>query len=259
MNFFRSVLFLCFFLTGHVLAGPCDANCSGATRGFLNFLLGAPRFIVAKFGNRRTLQQDEVGSEKMGTDIAPECLEASYDLGIVVAGHIYATATPVVPDTTSCPILVFDATWNIDADTGEPVGEARKNVRAIYNEGAQAELNAVRYLLDMTVSLDDLAHAYDVAEVQDIPEQGYDIIVNNCAGFVIDFFSHLDIDVTDDEGMIQYTVDELMLTADYIMNLVRNSENIDLLNLDTPAGVHDGSIPDREVVDALVRNYVENN
>ena len=58
--------------------------------------------------------------------------------------------------------------------------------------------------------------------------------------------------------MIQYTVDELMLTADYIINLVRNSENIDLLNLDTP-GVHDGSIPDREVVDALVRNYVENN
>lgn len=213
---------------------------------------------MAKFGNRRALQEDDVDPAEIGTDIAPECLEASYDLGIVVTGHIYATATPIVSDTMSCPILVFDATWSIDADTGEPVGAARKNVRAIFDEGSQAELNAVRYSLDMAVSLDDLAHAYDVAEVQDIPEQGYDIIVNNCAGFVIDFFSHLEIDVTDDEGMIQYTVDELMLTAHHIMNLIRNSENIDLLNLDTP-GVHDGTIPDREVVDALVRNYVENN
>ena len=215
---------------------------------------GADTVGAALFAIFKVFDLEGILYRDMELEVSEECLTKNYNLDLLAYGHLVFIATPIDEDIDKCPAFLFDSTWGQYGDTsaydsvddGDSAfdfthgGEDHNNTKIATKEALMSsdpflfELvdEAQTYpILGFQGSLRDLFEAYNKSQAESHPGKGYDLILNNCGGFILNFASHLCIQI--DEGMITYVVDKLVdkIPSWYYNANIFGNENFYLLNV----------------------------
>ena len=163
-------------------------------------------------------------------ELAP-CLKETYQVSVVVHDHVLLAAmTPI----EGCPDIVFDYNSNKHAHVFDPKAKE------------QEHLLTGKPLLK--TSLESIANAYDLVEMDQ--EMEYDMVMNNCASFVLEMLAYMDHFV--DEDTVKFSADRLAQHSK-IAQMIRDSPYAEVV---VGAELLNGD--DTDLVFAFTKLYTEN-
>ena len=176
-----------------------------------------------KYGYRR--RSLTVSSPEIVTSDHAECLDADYDMYLVIEGaHFAGLATLSANKTSSiyCPPFVFHS----KSETNGPM--EKLIVAASYYDIEKMDKETKYYLGSRPLA--SIVNAFDAANVGLNGATTYNPITNNCVSMLRNMADPLDIPLKENEGLVQFITARLLSeSANHMFEIMEKSPTLKML------------------------------
>jgi Peroxidase len=176
-----------------------------------------------KYGYRRR-SLTVLSPEIVTTDHA-ECLDANYDMYLVIEGaHFAGLATPSANYTSSnyCPPFVFHSKSELNGPMEKLI------VVAAYDDIEKMDKETRYYLGSRPLA--SIVNAFDAANVGLNGATTYNPITNNCVSMLRNMADPLDIPLKENEGLVQFITARLLSdSANHMFEIMEQSPTLKML------------------------------